>query len=162
MAKRRNRVRRNKGNRRAPAKVENKKGQVTISCPFCYPPHPIITDVPASCGTVLELTAHQNVYTGIECALCGQSNGTLVKIGETYKHEHDCTPGQTIYTVPPEKSFSARLLWNAPDFVHTFIARRWGRAIADIKEPDGQHSYYGWDVVRSIPIQVTTDGKEAS
>ncbi len=153
----RNRTSRGIGPRQAPAKVENKKGQVMISCPFCFPPHPIITEVPASCGTTLELVAVQNVYTSVECALCGESGGTLVKIGDSYKHDFDCTPGKTIYSVPPPKSRSARVLWNAPDFVHKFVARRWGRAITQLHD-ENSNPYYGWDMVRTTPIQVTQDG----
>ena len=157
MSKRRNRARKNKGNRTAPARVENKKGQVTISCPYCYPPHQIITEVPASCGTVLELVAVQNVFSGVDCALCGESGGTLVKIGETYRHDHDCTPGKTIFAVPPPKSIFAAMFWRAPTFAHKFIARRFGRAVTQITGKNGD-PYFGWDMVRTIPMKVTTDG----
>ncbi len=157
MARRRNRAGRGHGNRRAPARVENKKGEVTISCPFCYPPHPIITEVRASCGTELELVAHQNVYTNVECALCGDSGGTLVKIGDTYKHDHDCTPGKQIYAVPPPRSRSAWLMWRAPKFLTMFIASQFGRAVTKLHD-EKSNPYYGWDKVRSIPIKVTTDG----
>ncbi|KKK98504.1 hypothetical protein LCGC14_2642110 [marine sediment metagenome] len=111
----------------------------------------------ASCGTVLELVAHQNVYTEVECALCGESGGTLVKIGDTYKHDHDCTPGKQIYAVPPPKSRLAWAFWRAPEFAHKFVAKQFGRAVTQLHDEES-NPYYGWDMVRAIPIKVTMDG----
>lgn len=156
-SKRRNR--KNRGNRTAPARIEMKKGDAQILCPYCYPPHPIITDIPANCGTVLRLVAEQVVYTSVDCVLCGETGGTLIKIGESYRHDHDCTPGKTIYAVPPQRSRSAALLWHAPTFIHTFMARKFGRAITDIKNKEGDHAHYGWDMVRTIPMAVRADGR---
>ena len=158
MAKRRNRPRKNKGNRTAPARIEMTKNGAKILCPYCYPPHQIITETPASCGTVLELVAVQNVFSGIDCALCGESGGTLIKIGETYRHDHDCTPGKTIFAVPPPKSMFAAMFWRAPKFLTMFVARRYGRAATKIEGKNGK-PYFGWDMVRTIPMKVTTDGQ---
>jgi hypothetical protein len=130
---------------------------VTISCPFCYPPHPIVTELPATCGTVLELVAHQNVYTSVDCALCGESDRTLVKIGDTYKHSHDCTPGKTIFTVPPPRSRLAAAFWRAPDFITVRIAKWFGRAATLIGDEEAEH-YFAWDMVRAYPMKVTMDG----
>ncbi len=146
-----------KGVRRRPPKIRKNKEQVLILCPYCWPEHTINPEAPANCGTLLELAAVQTTYSRVECALCGGSAGTLIKVGERYKHEYDCTPGKTIYTVPPSKSRLAALAWKAPPFVHRFIARRWGRAVVELSA-EGDVTGYGWDVVRAVPIGVPTDG----
>ncbi len=145
--------------RRQHPRITLREDVVLIECPFCYPTHPIQPDKPARCGTTLELHAVQVTYTAIECNLCRKSEGTLVKIGERYKHDYDCTPGKTFYTVPPEPSRVASLFWRMPNFIHTWYANRTGRVIVEITSTDTETKEskvtgYGWDVLRVTPIQV--------
>ena len=141
----------NKGTRRAPPRISRDKDTAQILCPFCWPPHPITPETPASCGTVLELVAAQTTYRAVECALCHGIQGQLVKVGDRYKHAFDCTPGKTIYTVPPDKSRAAAAIWHAPAFIHRFIAKRWGKAAVELTS-EGKRTGFGWDIVRKYSI----------
>lgn len=104
--------------KRKPALVKQEKGTVTILCPFCDDPHPIMTHELAFCGTALELQAVQTVFSGkaIKCLVCDQVGGQLIKWGEGYRHAQNCMPGTNYYE---EKitSFSrtAKIVYLLPD-----------------------------------------------
>ena len=132
--------------RERPPRINRAGGGIEIQCPFCYPTHPLRVDISARCGTILELNAVQNLYQEVSCSLCAGTQGTLVKIGDRYKHIHECTPGKTIYTVPPKKSLSARLFWNLPDVLHKWVWNNRGRKVIQLST-EGQVTGYGWDRV---------------
>lgn len=117
-----------------------------IHCPFCFPPHVLAVDIRAKCGTILELKAVQTLYSDVKCALCGKAQGTMVKIGERYRHSFECTPGHTIYTVPPEVSKSAAFFWNWPDRFHTFMWKSLGKKIIQVSS-EGMITGYAWEKV---------------
>ena len=153
------RNRRRNRNRKAHPRITLRDDVVMIECPFCHPPHPIQPGEPAKCGTTLELTAVQVTYTAVECSLCGSVQGTLVRIGERYKHDYDCTPGKTIYTVPPEHSRAAALFWRMPGFVQRWYASKYGKVVVEltstnVETKETKVTGYGWDVLRVTPIQV--------
>ena len=131
--------------RKAPHIKETGAG-IEIHCPFCHPPHVLRIDMPSPCGTVLELKAVQNLFQDIACALCGGKQGTLVRIGERYKHVHDCSPGKHLYTVPPEQSRSARWFWLLPEFLHRFVWTRLGKKVIELSS-GGTVTGYAWDKV---------------
>lgn len=130
--------------RRKAPRINNVAGGVTIECPYCHPPHQLRVDVPARCGTILELNAVQNLYQDVTCALCGKSGGTLLKIGERYRHANECSPGKVIYTVPPKASRGAALFWRLPNFLHLAWARRFGKKVVELSQ-DGSVTGYAWD-----------------
>ena len=86
--------------RRKPPRIEHTKGDTQILCPYCPDAHPIFVNKTSGCGTKLELVAVQEVYTGkkVRCVLCGQTGGTLMRVGDLYRHTHECTPGRTLMT----------------------------------------------------------------
>ena len=127
--------------RKRPPKLKTDDGKAEILCPFCFPSHPIQIEFPSSCGTILELSAIQSLYKDVTCALCGGARGSLVKIGEKYKHAHDCTPGQHLYAVPPKKSRGARAFWYLPNFAHTYLWRVSGRKVIELSN-DGKVTGY--------------------
>ena len=131
--------------RSAPPRIEAVKDSVRILCPFCQPPHEILPDRQSPCGTSLELKAVQRTFTHVACALCGQSQGTLVKRGERMIHDYDCTPGAKIYTVPPPRSRMAGIVWKLPTFFHRLTMRSFG--VVPTKMNDGT---YAWDVPQVI------------
>lgn len=117
-----------------------------IECPFCHPPHPLRVDMKANCGTILELKAVQSLYQNVKCALCGGIQGTMVKIGERYRHSYDCVPGHTIYTVPPKASRSAALFWRLPEALHKLVWRYLGRKVIQLST-EGKIAGHAWDRV---------------
>ena len=145
--------------RKASPRITLRDDIVLIECPFCHPAHPIQPDKPAGCGTTLELHAVQQTYKAVDCALCGSQQGTLVKIGERYKHDYDCTPGKTIYTVPPKPTRAAALFWRMPSFVHNLVASKYGKVVVEITSTDfetkeSKVTGYGWDILRVTPVQI--------
>ena len=130
--------------RKRPPQLKTDNGRVEIFCPFCFPTHPIQMEFSAPCGTILELSAIQSLYKDVTCALCGGARGSLVKVGEKYKHAHDCTPGQHLYTVPPKKSLGARAVWYLPTFVHNWLWRVSGRKVIEVSS-DGKVTGYAWN-----------------
>jgi hypothetical protein len=133
-----------KKRRQKPKILEAKDGPPIISCPFCIPPHPIQPNEPARCGTVLELRAVQQTYRSVDCVFCGTGAGTLVKIGEQYKHAFECTPGARLYAEPPELSKSAAFIWRLPNFIHKILVRRLGRRVIEVTN-QGQVAGYAWE-----------------
>lgn len=119
---------------------------VEIHCPFCHPPHVLRIDLPSPCGTILELKAVQNLYKDVSCALCEGSQGTLIKVGESYKHVHNCSPGKHLYTVPPETSLSARLFWKLPTFLHKLVWIQMGKKVIEVSSK-GKVTGYAWDKI---------------
>ena len=123
-------------------KVVGENAQVL--CPFCARPHILPIVGPAACGTRLEIRAVQKVYHGVACSLCGKAQGTMVRVGDKYKHAVPCTPGKELYATPPPASRSAAFWWGAPKFVHYFIARRFGRSVVEFKQ-QGKVVGYAWE-----------------
>ena len=132
--------------RRKAPRINQSDDGIAIYCPFCHPPHQVSLDTRATCGTVLELTAVQTLYQDVTCSLCGNGQGTLLKIGESYRHAHECTPGHTIYTVPPKKRRSAALAWKMPDWFSMFLANRFNLTAVELIRGDELQGY-GWDKV---------------
>lgn len=127
-------------------KVVDATGNAQVMCPFCPRPHPLPLDGPASCGTRLDIRAIQKVYKGVACVLCGGQQGTMVKVGDKYKHAHNCTPGKELYTTPPPFSRSAGLMWHMPNFVQQWHAWIWKRAAIELKQ-EGKVVGYAWERV---------------
>jgi hypothetical protein len=115
-----------------------------VLCPYCARAHPLPIIGEAICGTRLEIRAIQKVYHGVQCSLCGRSQGTMVKIGGGYKHAVPCTPGKELYAEPPPASRSAALFWHSPAFVQLFIARRLRRSVVELKRA-GKVVGYAWE-----------------
>jgi hypothetical protein len=96
-----------------------------IGCPFCRPSHILPADGTPSpeCGTYLYITAIQNIYfeKDITCIVCGKGGGTLVKVGDKYKHVHDCVPGKRLFSSQPRLSKTAAMVWKLPHFAQTIL-----------------------------------------
>ena len=116
----------NKVRRAAPKVKRNKKGDVEgVFCPFCAEEHALSVGEPSHCGTFLEIAAVQTTFSGsaLECVRCGETGGTLVKMGESkYVHSYMCKP-KNVYMTPPKPSFSARLAWMLPDKAMVRVAQ---------------------------------------
>lgn len=130
--------------RRRPPIIEKNGKELQILCPFCKPAHSITTEKGA-CNTYLQLTAVQEIYKGrhITCALCGESGGTLVKIGDIYKHDHNCSPGKTLFTETPEYSLSAALAWALPRFIRIRLVKLIKKSPQKITKMDKDGNYTG-------------------
>ncbi len=115
--------------RRKPPIVETHKKATVAMCPFCATPHPLNANEVSACGTILEISAVQQTFSGkhMNCALCHKPGGTLVKVGDQYVHSHECTPGVHLHTVAPENSLTAAIFWRLPDFVLLWIAKKFKR-----------------------------------
>lgn len=114
--------------RRKPARMKVVNGRLVILCPFCEEDHPIDIQNPAPCGTILHVSAVQEVWKNATCALCGTSDDRpLVKIGSQYRHVENCSPGKRLYVVPPKPSFSAKMFYFSPKWVQYAIAKTFGK-----------------------------------
>jgi len=131
--------------RKAPAPVhQDDKGRVAILCPFCSDHHALPLKGEAACGAQLEIVATQQTYRNVSCALCGQPGGTLIKIGENYRHSHDCKPGYTLFKEPPKRSRSAGLFWHVPQAVHRFLWKNFRLKVMQVFV-GGKVSGYAWE-----------------
>lgn len=135
--------------REAKPLVMRKKDTVEIHCPFCKPSHPIHVGKTAQCGTVLILTAKQELWKGVNCALCGKGDGTLMRVGNLYRHTHDCTPGMNLFHSEnkPRKSFGARIVFHLPRKAQEWIRDRYHRVAVELHDDpkDKKATGYIWD-----------------
>lgn len=130
---------------------KNNRGQTTILCPFCSEPHPIPHNRPAHCGTMLEVKAVQAIFYGQKCALCGSNEGATIKIGDRFRHAHDCSPGKVLYITPPKRSILAKWAYHMPDRFHIFLGRRVGYAPFQIFDQSGKVVGYTWQRMYKRP-----------
>lgn len=99
--------------RHVPKVGYDKDKNPTIVCPFCRDPHVLIPGQAAVCGTTIEIMAVQPTYRSsrIACARCGETGGTLTKLGNNqYVHAHHCSP-KKFYEDTPKTSWTAALAW---------------------------------------------------
>lgn len=131
--------------RRKTPLIETVEGGIEIRCPFCHPSHVLRVDMPSPCGTVLEFKAVQNLYQDVTCALCGGKQGTLMKIGDRYRHSYDCKPGHHLFAQTPPLSLAAKLCWRLPNFAHMFIFKRFKRRVMEVSDKETKELIgYAW------------------
>lgn len=118
-------------------KLGELNGQKVIVCPFCDPPHALIAEEVAPCGTYIQVRAVQNVFRNEKCELCGERNGLLIMVGNKFKHTHDCSPGKFLFAAPPKKSTIAGVVYKLPDFIQPAFAK----------------------IFKRTPIQLSVNGK---
>lgn len=125
------------------AKVMLVDKKPVVMCPFCNPPHPISPEG-SLCGTRLVLLAEQVTYHGATCALCGKKDGNIVRVGNFFRHSHDCSPGKIVFTQPPKPSRSAALVFRFKG-LHLWIGKKFGKVPVAINNADGSPSgRYAW------------------
>lgn len=117
--------------RKKPPKISQEGKTATIMCPFCIAEHPISTEKPSACGTLLVVMAEQTTYRGraVKCTVCGERNGQMTKIGSGYRHAENCAPGVTFYDEEAEINYSkvAEFLHNRlPDKAMLLMAEKFG------------------------------------
>jgi len=137
--------------REAPALLNERDGQPSIDCPFCFPTHPLVVGKDAHCGTRLELKAVQRLYASVQCAKCQKSDGTLTKIGDKYQHTHDCTPGKLLFEKDPVPSKSAERVFKLPKWLREPIQRR--RQMAAVRLGQGEETVYAWMSFADLAIR---------
>ena len=139
-------MKRNKSRIRRQAPVISQSGKgIIIECPFCHPPHQLRLDIPAPCGTILELKAVQSLYQDVTWALCGQTGGTLIKVGELYRHANECSPGKRLYTIPPKPSLGAAIFYRLPKWIQARHTRRTRKYAVQLSDQEGNVHGYAWD-----------------
>lgn len=124
-----------------PAMNVTKEG-AQILCPFCTPTHPLIPGQPSNCGTILKLTAVQDVLPTrivrlqkIKCLKCHEGGGEMVQYMGGFVHLNDCTPGTRLLPAPPEYNPFAGMVFNMPIRVRRIIEKTTGLA-QQVKEID--------------------------
>jgi len=127
-----------------PTVSKDKDGNALLLCPFCRPPHPLLPNQAAICGTRLEVRAIQPVIRAkydkkILCAKCGQGGSEMVQYGSAFIHTNDCTPGVGMMTEAPKFSKLAEWVHGLPEGLRATIEKRTGTA-SPVEEmtPDGK------------------------
>lgn len=133
--------------RKARIGFERGKDGIVWWCPFCKQKHALKLEGEAPCGTRLEFLALQQTWGNVSCVLCQQTGGTMIRIGDAYRHAHDCKPGFTLFTTPPKPSLSARLAWAMPQRFQRWIWRRFKRQVIQLHK-DGKVTGYSWESQR--------------
>ena len=130
--------------RESEPRVNEIKGEVTLLCPFCEPPHPIAVGQDSACGTALLVKAVQVIYPtrtvnerGMICVKCKKGGGEMVKFNLGYVHLHECSPGTRLMAEAPKFSRFARTVYGMPAWMRSPIEKRMGRA-RQVKEVDPQ------------------------
>lgn len=115
-----------------PAMNKTKEG-AQILCPFCTPTHPLLPGEPASCGTILKLTAVQSIVpsrisrmSGIKCLKCHMGGGEMVQYMNGYVHLNDCTPGTRLLPSMPNFNIIAGLIYKFPMILRQRIEKLTG------------------------------------
>lgn len=105
----------------------------SIYCPFCTTPHPIDAQKASHCGTMLEIMAVQPTFKMKEvmCLMCGKPGGTLIKVGDQYAHDYDCSPDKTLFAEQPKLSKMAHFVYEMPVGVQNFI-KKWFKKTANV------------------------------
>lgn len=148
-------------------------GNVQILCPYCDPPHPIYPHQMSACGTILQVSAVQNVFPArttkkaeVLCVRCGKGGGDMVQFGKGFVHaESSCNPERRMIAAPPHYSNWARGVYNMPKFIRSFVMRFTGPVI-EVNEVDekGQETgkilgyYFGVHSGRLIQRKHTETG----
>ena len=128
--------------------ITKQNGKIAILCPFCPNPHPISPDQQSPCGTHLELNAVQLTYRNVECVLCGDKKGVLVRAGDKFVHAHKCSPGKVYYPTPPKKSRLAAILFGFPQFTHLWLGRVFGKVPIRLQDDKGEVAGYTWQPIK--------------
>lgn len=131
-------------NRERAPKMSYQGNKMLILCPYCNPPHPIEANRPAPCGTLLRITASQELYRNVSCALCKKNDEVLVRVGSLFRHVHECSPGLKLYAIPPKPAFSARLAFLFPKPSHLIFVKLFGKLPVRLSR-DGKVVGFVWE-----------------
>lgn len=131
--------------RSKPPRYAQKDGRLTVLCPFCDDDHPIGVDAPAHCGTVLQVTAVQDVWKNAKCDLCGEMDNTpLTRVGANLQHIRDCKPGTRLRVTPPKHSLTAKWAFKLADRTNWKIIAKLPKMPLEIKV-NGVVTGYAWE-----------------
>lgn len=128
--------------RELPPKVRKLERGMQLMCPFCVPPHPIVPNQDAVCGTSVKVVAVQVIIPlrtvrdkGLTCAKCGeQGKGPMVRFGQGFVHLEDCKPGMVFFAQKPVYSRMAKYVYHLKDgWWKKFLTARYGEP-AEVKE----------------------------
>jgi hypothetical protein len=128
--------------------VKDGKKIKSLGCPFCKQTHELPPIGQTSrCGTYVELNAVQNIYfeRNLVCIVCGKTGGTMVKIGENYRHTHDCYPGKKILEKQPKFNPLAKVIFGLPKSVQQALNKTTGLASMQVTDKDGKIVGYSFD-----------------
>jgi hypothetical protein len=125
-----------------PPQVKTSKAGVTLLCPFCTPPHPILPGEIYPCGSEVRVTVAQEVFSShftkhknIHCLKCHTVGGEMVRYNNGFVHLVDCVPGTRLLTVPPTFSQRARFVFGLPKTIRKNIEKRSG-PVQEVREID--------------------------
>ncbi|MCJ7744595.1 MAG: hypothetical protein MUO99_08605 [Dehalococcoidales bacterium] len=119
-----------------------------FGCPFCKPPHELPPPGQvARCGTYINIQAVQNIYfeRNLVCIVCGKGGGTMVKIGDNYKHTHDCYPGKKMLQKQPKFNPLAKVIFSLPKSVQQALNKTLGLASMQVTDKEGKIVGYSFD-----------------
>lgn len=131
-----------------PSMFKTKIG-VQILCPFCKPTHAIAPGEPSPCGTVLKLTAVQDIIPtrivriqNLKCLKCHEGGGEMVPYMGGFVHLNDCDPKVRLLPQHPNYNPFAGMVFRMPQRARAAIEKITGRA-QRVDEIDGEGNHTG-------------------
>ena len=96
---------------------------IAIFCPFCILTHPLVPGKVSPCGTVLKLTAVQQIVRAhiadrerITCLKCHKiGGGDMVPWQGGFVHAKECDPTTKLFLEPPVLSSYAKFVFGLPE-----------------------------------------------
>lgn len=124
-----------------PIAIPTKNG-IELHCPFCQDKHVLRPGEESPCGTRVEVTAVQEVFTPhtvkhekLVCAKCFKGGGEMVRFRNSFVHVENCSPDKVLVMEPPKSSRLARIVYNLPTRLKSIVEKFTGRADV-VKEVD--------------------------
>lgn len=139
------------------------KDGIELRCPFCDDRHKLLPNVESPCGTRIEVTAIQEVYSpvlvrkeNLMCAKCHKSGGEMVRFRNTYVHTANCTPEVKLLNDIPNSSPLAKVVFKLPVKLRKTIEKRFNVRADQVLEIDEKGNktgkvtaYVFWTVSKS-------------
>ncbi len=111
------------------------KDGIELRCPFCDDRHKLLPNVESPCGTRIEVTAIQEVFSSaltrkenLVCVKCHKPGGEMVRFRNTFVHTANCSPGTKLLQDIPDSNRLAKIVFHLPERLRKLAEKYFGRA----------------------------------
>lgn len=118
-----------------PIPFENKSGTIELRCPFCQDHHILVPNKESPCGTHIEVTCIQEVYSAhtvkhekLVCVKCFKGGGEMVRYRNSFVHTTDCNPEARLLQEVPDNNRVAEFVYKLPAWIKPHIEKLTGKA----------------------------------